>query len=79
MRVFWREHFWRCGRVLLIATLLMCASSVRGQTVAVDTTPSRAIPFDPDKALGTSIDILPAKTFDKVYSDAILKESLSAG
>jgi hypothetical protein len=81
MWVFWREHFLRRDLVLTIATLLMCVSvsSVRAQTVGVDTTPSRAMPFDPDKALGTSIDILSAKTFDKVYSDVILKESLSAG
>jgi len=35
--------------------------------------------FDPDVALGTSIDILPAGDVDKVYTPAILKESLSAG
>ena len=35
--------------------------------------------FDPDVALGTSIDILPAGDVDKVYSPTILKESLSAG
>ena len=81
MRLFQHEHLRPRDLVLLMATLLMCLSvgSLRAQTVGVDTTPSRAIPFDPDKALGTSIDILPAKTFDKVYSDAILKESLSAG
>jgi hypothetical protein len=35
--------------------------------------------FDPDRALGTSIDILRPGDVDKVYSDPILKESLSAG
>src|SRR5882672_3052441 len=35
--------------------------------------------FDPDVALGTSIDILPAGDVDKVYSPTILQESLSAG
>jgi hypothetical protein len=35
--------------------------------------------FDPDTALGTSIDILPAGDVDKVYAPAILQESLSAG
>jgi len=35
--------------------------------------------FDPDQALGTSIDILHANDIDKVYSEPILKESLSAG
>jgi NedA-like, galactose-binding domain len=35
--------------------------------------------FDPDRALGTSIDILRPDEIGKVYSDPILKESLSAG
>jgi hypothetical protein len=35
--------------------------------------------FDPDRALGTSIDIVRTDEVDKVYSDPILKESLSAG
>ncbi len=45
----------------------------------MDASPARAIPFDPDRALGTSIDILPAKEIDAVYSPELLKESLSAG
>ena len=35
--------------------------------------------FDPDIALGTSIDILPQRVVDKIYTPTILKESLSAG
>ena len=35
--------------------------------------------FDPDRALGTSIDILRPGDVDKVYSEPILTESLSAG
>jgi F5/8 type C domain len=35
--------------------------------------------FDPNRALGTSIDILRPNEIDKVYSEPILKESLSAG
>jgi hypothetical protein len=35
--------------------------------------------FDPDIALGTSIDILPQGVVDKIYTPEILKESLSAG
>lgn len=49
------------------------------QTVRVDVTVGKAIIFDPDKALGTSMDILPAKEFDSVYSDPIVKAGLSAG
>lgn len=49
------------------------------QTVRVDVTPGKAIAFDPDKAMGTSMDILPAKEFDAVYSESVIQESLSAG
>lgn len=35
--------------------------------------------FDPDVALGSSIDILPEGVVDKIYTPHILKESLSAG
>jgi len=49
-------------------------------TIHVDAIPSHVIKsFDPDVALGTSIDILPQGFVDKVYTPAILKESLSAG
>jgi F5/8 type C domain/Glycosyl hydrolases family 39 len=49
------------------------------QTIRVDITPSHAVPFDPDKAMGTSMDILQAKEFDKVYSEPLIKAGLSAG
>ncbi|HTC40645.1 MAG TPA: discoidin domain-containing protein [Candidatus Acidoferrales bacterium] len=52
---------------------------VASQTILVDVTATKAIPFDPDKAMGTSLDILPAKDFDKIFSEPIIKESLSAG
>jgi hypothetical protein len=49
------------------------------QTVHVDATPSHAIPFDPDKALGTSMDILSVSELDAVYSEPVIKAGLSAG
>jgi hypothetical protein len=48
-------------------------------TLRVDANPSRAHTFVPNRALGTSIDILPKGVVDKVYTPEILKESLSAG
>ena len=49
-------------------------------TVRVDATPGHAInSFDPDSALGSSIDVLSHAEIDKVYSPHILQESLSAG
>jgi hypothetical protein len=64
---------------VLLAGALFCASNTGAQTVRVDTTPAHAIKFDPDQALGSSMDILPANQIDRVYSEVILKEALSAG
>ncbi|MGA8285838.1 MAG: discoidin domain-containing protein [Candidatus Sulfotelmatobacter sp.] len=58
------------------------ASGAEAQTaiVHVDATPGHAInSFDPDTALGSSIDVLSHDTLDKVYTPHIIQESLSAG
>lgn len=48
--------------------------------VHVDATPQHELnAFDPDRALGSSIDVLSHDVIDKVYTPQILKESLSAG
>src|SRR5215472_12823800 len=49
-------------------------------TIRVDATPGHETnTFRPKEALGTSIDVLREGDVDKVYTDQILKESLSAG
>ena len=49
-------------------------------TVRVDATPGYAInSFDPDNALGSSIDVLSRRDIDSVYTPHIIQESLSAG
>jgi len=68
----------------LSAFLLGFASGSPGliagaQTVHVDVTPGKAIAFDPDKSMGTSMDILGAKEFNTVFTPQVLKASLSAG
>ncbi len=68
-----------CGIFLLMAFACFSAERAGAQTVRVDTTPAHAIPFDPDLALGSSMDILPAKLTDTIYSEPIVKKSLSAG
>jgi len=51
-----------------------------GATVHVDTTPAHILnTFDPDSALGSSIDVLSRIGIDKVYTPHIVQESLSAG
>jgi hypothetical protein len=50
------------------------------KTVAVDATPSQlANTFSPHRALGTSIDILPYDSVDKLYVEPTIKRCLSAG
>lgn len=65
--------------ILCAAVFWAAVTPLAAQTVSVDVSSDKAIAFDPDKAMGTSIDILPAKDFDKDYSEPIIKESLSAG
>jgi hypothetical protein len=49
-------------------------------TVRVDAMAGHAInSFDPDRALGSSIDVLSRTDIDQVYSPHIIQESLSAG
>jgi len=67
------------ARIFVTLSAGLAALPICGQTVRVDVTPAHTIAFDPDKAMGTSLDILPAKEFDAVFSDATIKESLSAG
>src|SRR5215470_7290026 len=65
---------------LFSAVVLLAASNpCFAQSVAIDLSPTKAIPFDPDKALGSSLDILPAKHFEKVFSAEVIRQSLSAG
>ena len=75
-------------RQILVAIAIVsfvCAHNVAAQTkepatVHVDTTPGHAInSFDPDAALGSSIDVLSRTGIDKVYTPHIVQESLSAG
>lgn len=49
-------------------------------TVRIDATPGHEInSFDPDSALGSSIDVLSRRDIDQVYTPHIIQESLSAG
>jgi F5/8 type C domain len=71
--------YWKRMWILFVLCSGLAGLPALAQTVRVDVTQGHSIAFDPDKAMGTSMDILPAKEFDAVYSDAIIKESLSAG
>ena len=63
---------------LLVAQQAPAADSVA--TVHVDITKDHVInAFDPDKALGSSIDVLSKRDIDQVFTPHIIQESLSAG
>src|SRR6266699_2254814 len=68
----------------LVALMSGAASAQSGVNAAgavhVDATRGHSInSFDPDSALGSSIDVLSRTSIDKVYTPHVLQESLSAG
>jgi len=68
--------FLRIGFAFAAALSLYAQSG----KVTVDVTPGHAVnSFDPDSALGSSIDVLSKSGIDKVYSPHIIEEALSAG
>jgi len=67
------------GSLFLTLVALLSSGMANSQTITVDLSSKKAIPFDPDKTLGTSLDILPAKQFEKVFSPETIKAGLSAG
>jgi hypothetical protein len=64
---------------ILSCVIVSSPSNAFAQTVHVDVSAGKAIMFDPDKAMGTSMDILSSKDLDAVYSEPIVKAGLSAG
>src|SRR5215467_13567754 len=56
------------------------AQSTPDGIIHVDITPSHQInSFDPDSALGSSLDVLSRRDIDRVHTPHIVQESLSAG
>jgi hypothetical protein len=54
--------------------------TLQPSTIRVDASPRHELnSFDPDRALGSSIDVLSHDVIDKIYTPEILKQSLSAG
>jgi hypothetical protein len=66
---------------LNLGTLLAQSNSdSSAATVHVDITPAHQInSFDPDSALGSSLDVLSRRDIDRVHTPHIVQESLSAG
>src|SRR5436309_11090852 len=60
--------------------LTLATPALAQSTVRIDATSGHAInAFDPDSALGSSIDVLSRTDINKVYSPHIVQEALSAG
>jgi hypothetical protein len=70
----------RTGAQIAFVLLTAQATPAVAQTVRVDATPGHAInAFDPDYALGSSIDVLSRTDINRVYTPHIIQEALSAG
>ena len=74
----------RAFLALILLSFILRGLSASAQSapaiVHVDATPSHIInSFDPDSALGSSIDVLSRMDIDRVYTPHIIQESLSAG
>lgn len=76
----------RTMRFCVVATCVLVwfsldlAGQSQSGTVRVDVTPGHAInSFNPDSALGSSLDVLSRTGIDKVFTPHIIQESLSAG
>ncbi|HTS34326.1 MAG TPA: discoidin domain-containing protein [Candidatus Solibacter sp.] len=66
-----------CALLLALVTL---AAAQQPATLHVDTDPKHVLnTFDPDRSLGSSLDVLSHNGIDKVFTPHILQESLSAG
>ena len=78
-----RQSLVRLAVLLFALTLnvgALLAQTPPDAIVHVDTMPSHQInSFDPDSALGSSLDVLSRRDIDRVHTPHIVQESLSAG
>jgi len=71
---------WLAHSPVVFSQSIANSTSAQPSTVHVDVTPGHAInSFDPDSALGSSIDVLSRAGIDTVFTPHIIQESLSAG
>lgn len=78
-----RNLFRNASDLCIFAVILVSVAGAQTQAdgvVHVDVTPGHVLnSFNPDQALGTSVDVLSRRDIDLVYTPHILQESLSAG
>ncbi|MGO8718165.1 MAG: discoidin domain-containing protein [Acidobacteriaceae bacterium] len=81
----WRlfqQHKYQLGMICLLIPVAAAAQTKPAPNgiVTVDITPSHLVnSFNPDQALGSSMDVLSRSGIDQVYTPHIIEESLSAG
>ncbi len=64
----------------LVLGLFLCTTPSPAQTIHVDSAPGRELnSFTPTTALGAGIDRLNSNATDKLFTDAVMKQVLSAG
>ena len=65
---------------LALAATALAQSQAEPAIMRIDIDPRHMLnSFDPDQALGSSIDVLSRREIDKVFTPHIIQESLSAG
>src|SRR5262249_54538115 len=71
------SRLWQWLFVLIMATF---AHELKAQTVRVDITPDHVVnSFRPTETLGAGVDRIPRAATDKVFSEPMIKQLLSAG
>ncbi len=85
IRLPWKTFQKQTYNLLTICLLVSAAAAAQTTPapdgiVNVDVTPSHILnSFNPDQALGSSVDVLSRSGIDQVYTPHIIEESLSAG
>src|SRR5713226_3362984 len=68
------------GSCFLCVVISLVLTTAEAQTIRVDVTPEHvANSFRPTEALGAGVDRIPLKATDKVFTEPVLKQILSAG
>jgi len=78
--VCWNDAMRKAALATVAAAALCVTAPAQTGTVRVDTTPAHALnSFNPDTAMGSSLDVLSKSGIDKVFTPHIIQEALSAG
>jgi hypothetical protein len=75
-----RSLFLTCTVFAILQIQVSGQTASQSAVVRIDTNPKHILnSFDPDRSLGSSLDVLSHKGIDEVFTPHVLEESLSAG